>query len=115
MKSWQFIGRFENGDTQYINTSESKRERGYVKVATLIDYKKPVWSYSSKRILSESGTDYIDCKSKRYFILSSLSFECHMAKCAPKNSAIYQFDEAGFLPITNMNSQIGNVFDLVCQ
>ena len=115
LKGWQFIGRFESGDTQYIDMSALKKERGYVRVRTLVDYEKPVWSVTSENILSETGTDYIDCKKRRYLILETASFECRMAKCTPIESAAYPLDETEFKPISTMSSHVGNVFDLVCQ
>ena len=114
-QGWQFIGRFDSGDTQYIEMSSLKKERGYIRVRTLIDYKKPVWSVTSKEIRSEAGTDYIDCKGKRFAILDAASYECRMAKCSPKESARYPFDETEFKPISTESSQIGNVYSLVCQ
>ena len=95
--------------------SALKKERGYVQVRTMIDYKKPVWSVTSKNVGSETGTDYIDCKNRRFHILEVTSHECRMAKCTPKESASYPFDEKDFKPITSVSSQVGNVYDLVCQ
>lgn len=114
-KGWQFIGRFESGDTQYIDMSALKKERGYVRVRTMVDYTKPIWSVNSKKILSETGTDYIDCKNRRFLMLEGTSYECRMAKCAAKEDAKYPFDESEFKPISTTSSQVGNVFQLVCQ
>jgi len=114
-KGWEFIGEFESGDKQYIDMSALKKERGYVRVRTMINYKRPVWSVTSQKISSETGTDYIDCKTRRFMILEAASYECPMAKCRPKESASYPYDEKEFKPISSTSSQVGNVFDLVCQ
>ena len=114
-KGWQFIGEFESGDKQYIDMSALKKERGYVRVRTMINYKKPVWSVTPKRISSEAGTDYIDCRNRRFMIIEAASYECPMARCQPKEIASYPFDINEFKPISSTSSQVGNVYDLVCQ
>ena len=114
-KGWQFIGEFESGDKQYIDMSALKKERGYVRVRTMINYKRSVWSVTSKRIFSETGTDYVDCKGRRFMILEAASYECPMASCQAKENSSYPFDEKEFKAISSMQSRVGNVYDLVCQ
>jgi hypothetical protein len=115
LKGWQFIGLFEFGDSQYVDMSELKRERGYVRVRTMVDHKEPIWSVTSEKILSETGTDYIDCKKRQFLILEVAFYECSMARCTAQESATYPFDESGFNAIPTKSSKVRNVFDLVCQ
>lgn len=110
---WDFIGEFESGDKQFIDMSALKKVRGYVRVRTMINYKTPIWSVTSKKIRSETGTNYIDCKNRRFMILESASYECPMASCQPKESS--SFDEKEFTPIPSASSQVGNAHDLVSQ
>lgn len=115
LKGWQFIGKFGNGDVQYVDMESLKKERGYVRVRTLMDHKKPVWSVESKKILSSIDEQYIDCPRKRFAILATKVFECNMARCAAKESYKYPPSEAEFEPIKNDSSAAGNLHDLVCQ
>ena len=112
---WQFIGEFEGGAVQYIDMDTLKKERGYIHVRTLVDYKKPVWSVTSKSVRSEIDAQYIDCSRKRFVVLETASYECHMAKCKPVDSYRYPFEESEFKPIRTESSHIGNIFSLVCQ
>jgi hypothetical protein len=112
---WQFIGKFESGDSQYLDMSSLKKEHGYIRVHTLMDYSKPNWSVTSKKIWSETDTGYIDCKQKRFAVLEATSYECRMAKCASKEHYHFPVDAAEFNPIPANSSQVGNVYSLVCQ
>lgn len=121
-RSWQFIGRFDNGTVQYIDMKSLRKERGYIRVRTLEDHKIPEWWANSEKILSSVTDQYIDCNNKRFAILSSEGYECHMARCIPKETFAVPFEKSEFKKITNIglevgeiSSEVGGLYALVCQ
>jgi len=86
-----------------------------VRVRTLVDYKKPVWSVTSKKIFSEIDEQYIDCTNRRSALLAAASFECKMARCRPKEEHKYDIKDLEFRSLAKVESLDSNLFDLVCQ
>ncbi len=115
VKAWQFIGETASGITQYIDMDTLRKEHGYVRVRTLVDYKKPVWSVTSKKIFSEIDEQYIDCANRRSALLAAASFECGMARCRPKEDNKYDIKDLHFRSLARVESLDSNLFDLVCQ
>lgn len=121
-RDWQFIGSFERGTVQYVDIKSLKKDGSYIRVRTLADYKKPEWWSNSEKIFSSITEQYIDCKRKRFALLSGSGYECHMARCASKETFSIPFSESEFMPITNIgsvvgdiSSEMGSLYALVCQ
>jgi hypothetical protein len=114
-RGWQFIGEFESGMVQYIDMDTLRKERGYVRVRTLVDHKKPVRSVTSKQIFSELDEQYVDCKARKSALLKAAAYECRMAKCAPKENFSYGNEPLEFKPVPVNESLASNLFSLVCQ
>jgi hypothetical protein len=115
LNGWQFIGEFESGVVQSVDMNTLRKERGYVRVKTLVDHKKPVWSVTSKRIYSEVDEHYVDCNNRMTALLAAASYECRMAKCGPKETYSYVNEPLDFRPITTAESLGANLHELVCQ
>jgi hypothetical protein len=121
-RDWQFVGSFESGTVQYVDMKSLKKDGNYIRVQTLADHKNPEWWSNSEKIFSSITEQYIDCKRKRFALLSSAGFECHMARCASKETFSIPFSESEFKPVTSvgskvgeLSSEIGNLYALMCQ